>query len=210
MGKRFTDTCKWKDTWFQDLPNKYKLFWIYLLDECDAAGLWKPNMRLAMFQIGEPFEEAELKRVFADRVVITNDGYWFISKFIEFQYGELSENSRPHIAVLKLLDKHNIKGYTKGIHTLKDKDKDKDAPNLIEYGNSEAKHFILITSKFANEPSYRLWGVSGVSEYLQMNGSKWPRTDFADKFLRDKTGQPFNDFGHVLNAYNVYIKNQFK
>ena len=126
MSKRFTDTNKWKDTWFQDLPTKYKLFWVYILDECDNAGLWKPNIRLAIFQIGEPFEESELKRVFSDRIEITESGYWFIKKFIDFQYGKLSDNSKPHISVLKLLETHKIKGYTKGIHTLKDKDKEKD------------------------------------------------------------------------------------
>lgn len=126
MAKRFTDSNKWKDTWFQDLPTKYKLFWVYLLDECDAAGIWKPNIRLACFQIGEPFEELELKRVFGDRITITGDGYWFIKKFIEFQYGELSEHSKPHQSVIKILEKHNIKGYAKGIYTLKEKEKEQD------------------------------------------------------------------------------------
>ncbi len=126
MPKRFTDTNKWKDSWFQDLPSKYKLFWIYLLDECDAAGVWKPNIRLATFQIGEPFEESELKRIFAERLTVTDTGYWFINKFIPFQYGELKDNCKPHLSVINILKTHSIKGYTKGIHTLKDKEKDKD------------------------------------------------------------------------------------
>ncbi len=125
MAKRFTDTAKWKDSWYQDLPTKYKLFWVYLLDECDASGVWKPNIRLANFQIGEPFEEAELKRVFGDRLEVIENGYWFVKKFIEFQYGELSENCKPHLSVLNLLKNHKIKGYAKGIHTLKEKEKDK-------------------------------------------------------------------------------------
>lgn len=124
--KRFTDTSKWKDAWFQDLPTKYKLFWIYLLDECDNAGVWKPNVRLAAFQIGEPFEEIELKRIFAGRIEILESGYWHVKKFIEFQYGELSEQCKPHIQILRLIQNHKIKGYTKGIHTLKDKEKEKD------------------------------------------------------------------------------------
>ena len=137
MAKRFTDTAKWKDTWFQDLPAKYKLFWIYLLDECDAAGLWKPNIRLATFQIGEPFEEAELKRVFCDRITITESGYWFITKFINFQYGELSESSKPHLSIIKILHSHKIKGYPKGIHTLQEKEKEKDKEK--DSGEKEVK-----------------------------------------------------------------------
>lgn len=126
VPKRFTDTNKWKDSWFQDLPSKYKLFWIYLLDECDAAGVWKPNIRRATFQIGEPFEESELKRIFAERLTVTDTGYWFINKFIPFQYGELKDNCKPHLSVINILKNHSIKGYTKGMHTLKDKEKDKD------------------------------------------------------------------------------------
>jgi hypothetical protein len=103
MAKRFTDTNKWKDSWYQDLPSKYKLFWNYILDECDNAGIWKPNLRLAQFQIGEPFEESEVRRIFADRINFTDKGYWFIPKFINFQYGDLSEACKPHIPVIKKL-----------------------------------------------------------------------------------------------------------
>jgi hypothetical protein len=82
--------------------------------------------------------------------------------------------------------------------------------DIKELGDTSQKHFVIITPKYANEHPYRLWGVDGVGEFLEMNGSKWPRTDLAEKFMRDKSGQPFNDFGHILNAYNLYIKNQFK
>lgn len=93
-------------------------------------------------------------------------------------------------------------------NNLKWKDNIKD--NIIELGDKTQKHFLIIIPKYANDNRYRLWGVDGVTEYLDMNGSKWPRTDLAEKFMRDKTGQPFNDFGHVLNAYQLFIKNQFK
>jgi len=41
MAKRFTASEKWEDLWFSELSNKYKLFWIYLLDKCDNAGVWE-------------------------------------------------------------------------------------------------------------------------------------------------------------------------
>lgn len=139
MAKRFTDTAKWKDTWFQDLPAKYKLFWIYILDECDQAGVYKPNLRLASFQIGEPFEEIEVKRILGNRIEVLENGYWFVRKFISFQYGELSENSKPHISVLRLINEYGIKGYAKSIDALKDKykEKEKDQEEDKEKENSE-------------------------------------------------------------------------
>lgn len=126
MSKRFTDTEKWKDTWFDGLSCHYKLAWFYMLDTCDIAGVWDVNLRHLSFNVGHDFEYAELKRVFKDRILEIEGDKWFIEKFSDFQYGELKETCKPHLAVIKILKKHSLKGYSKGIDTLKDKDKDID------------------------------------------------------------------------------------
>lgn len=102
--KRFTDTGKWSDPWFQDLPAKFKLFWEYICDNCNAAGVWKVNMRLAGFQIGETFDEAETLRVFIGRIEDLGDGKWWILKFCGFQYGTLSLQCKQHQHVLDILN----------------------------------------------------------------------------------------------------------
>lgn len=222
MAKRFTDTGKWKDIWFQDLPLKYKLFWIYLLDECDNSGVWKPNFRLATFQIGEPFEEIEAKRILSDRIEFTEDGYWFIKKFIDFQYGELSESCKPHASVIQLLKKHKIKGYPKGIHTLKDKDKDKendkeddkeDDRNYsrdIKILGDTTKKFVLIYPKTASGSIIKIHGADGMQEIYQMNKSVISRPEYVEKYLRDREGKHLNDFRHLFSDYNLFVKEQFK
>ena len=103
MSKRFTDTDKWDDPWYMELPVKYKLFWVFMLDNCSPAGIYKINIRLASFQIGEPFEESEIKRVFAERIFEIAPGKWFVKKFIKYQYGTLSENCKPHQPIIKEL-----------------------------------------------------------------------------------------------------------
>jgi hypothetical protein len=75
MAKRLTDSAKWDDPWFAELPSKYKLFYIYLLDECDHAGIWKVNFRKANFMIGETLEQAEVLRYMSDRVKRVDDGF---------------------------------------------------------------------------------------------------------------------------------------
>jgi len=130
MAKRFTDSDKWDDPFFADLPNKYKLFWIYLLDKCDHAGIYKVNLRLANFILGEIYILQEVKQVLNGRIQELSPEKWFIPKFISFQYGELDDESRVHKSILKILKKERVSiGCGKGMHTSKDKDKDKDKDN---------------------------------------------------------------------------------
>ena len=107
--KRFTDTNKWEDTWYQDLPMKYKLLWNFILDKCEHFGVWKVNIKLAVFLIGESFEYTEAKRIFNEKIVEFKEGYWFIKKFIPFQYGDtLSRTIPPHKKVIKFLEENPV------------------------------------------------------------------------------------------------------
>jgi hypothetical protein len=142
MAKRLTDNTKWDDPWFAELPSKYKLFYLYLLDECDHAGIWKVNFRKAQFMIGEHLEPSEVIRYMGDRIRKVDDAYWFVTKFIRFQYGML-RNDRMSQSALSILEKHGLtdvisenyegakKGHVSPIDGVKDKDKDKDRYKVI-------------------------------------------------------------------------------
>lgn len=124
MPKRFTATEKWLDPWFCALQERDRFFWIYILDNCDHAGIWQVNPLLIETYFPGYIVEA---RKFGDRVEVLTDQKWYISKFVEFQYGKLNPASNVHSSVLKRLKKERVaKGFTKGSPTLKAKDKDKD------------------------------------------------------------------------------------
>lgn len=132
MAKRFTDTDKWRKPWFRSLSLEARTVWGYLTDNCDHAGIWPAAFDLMSGDVGFEVTAADLDRWFGDKLISLADRY-FIPGFIEFQYGELSEDSKPHLSVIKVLVKYGInpknltlsKGYPKGIRTLKDKDKEK-------------------------------------------------------------------------------------
>jgi len=140
--KRFTETDKWKDAWFMDLPSKWKLAWLWIIDNCDHAGICDANPRLMSAMIGEPIDGAELLRVMQGRVECPKPGKWFVTKFIVFQYGEeLNPQNSAHKGVInklravgiqcpvKLLDspcKAPTKGLPSPCQGAQDKDKDKD------------------------------------------------------------------------------------
>lgn len=109
MAKRFTDTDKWKDSWFTDLEPLMKIFWVYLCDNCDHAGIWKVNFRIASSTIGEQIEREPTIIAMGDRIKILSVDKWMLSKFIPFQYPKgLNPGNSAHRGVLKLLEYNHI------------------------------------------------------------------------------------------------------
>lgn len=135
MAKRFTATEKWSDPWFCSLGNNDKLFWIYLIENCNHAGIWQVNWPLVRFHIRNFVFNPE---VFKDRILEINESKWHIPKFIAFQYGTLNPDNRVHKSVLDLLEKE---GASKGLaspmqgakYKYKDKDKDKETVNKVKF-----------------------------------------------------------------------------
>jgi len=103
MPKRFTESLKWEDPWFCGLSLELKLFWLYLLDKCDHAGIWKVNEPLVKFHLGASFEVNPV--ALSGRVVPLSADKWFIPKFVAFQYGTLNPANRVHKVVLQILKK---------------------------------------------------------------------------------------------------------
>lgn len=138
MSKRMTETGKWETPWFRKMSSKHKLLWGWLCDRCDSSGVIDVDWELASFQIGEKVSESDLK-AFDQRVSKLPSGKLYLTSFVSFQYGKLSEASRPHAAVISLLRRHGIEigseglplftpqiGLAKGIDTLQEQDKDQD------------------------------------------------------------------------------------
>lgn len=127
MAKRFTDTDKWKKSFFSDLPTEAKLTWIYLLDNCDHTGIWSINLKLLSFQVGFSVTKEKLINWFSSKIHFLEYDKLFIKSFIDFQYGVLSENNNAHKQVIKLLEKIGpIEDLISPSSGAQDKDKDKD------------------------------------------------------------------------------------
>jgi len=126
MAKRFTATEKWADPWFCALSSQAKLFWIYILDNCDHAGIWDPNWPLVKHHLNVNETDLAVEQI-KERVQVLNSGKWFISKFIDFQYGELRKDNRAHNSVINRLEKEGAyKPLISSFQGAKDKDKDKE------------------------------------------------------------------------------------
>jgi hypothetical protein len=114
MAKRFTDTEKWKKGFIRSLPPSYKLLWLYMLDDCDNAGVWQVEVEVASIRIGTKLNEKEALKLFGDTVISFDGGTkWFIKEFVKFQQGvnhiaELNSNSNPHKSILRLVEQYKL------------------------------------------------------------------------------------------------------
>ena len=108
MAQRFTDTQKWEDEWFTEMSNDYKIIWIYLLDTCDNAGIWKQNIKLLNFSCGTNISLERLAEIFkgritkidtdkvlADEPVISESFVQSVAKYVEdTSIGTLAEEGK--------------------------------------------------------------------------------------------------------------------
>lgn len=179
MPKRFTATEKWVDPWFCSLNNMDRMFWIYLIDNCNHAGIWQVNWALIKFYFGNYIP---LKETFNERIVELNKDKWFIPKFIEFQYGELSPDNRAHQSVLAILNKEGAyKGLTRGLQGRKDKEpyKDKESKDFKDFGK-----FVKLTENEYNSICKRFKkqkvdeSIEAMNDWISAKGKK-PFRDYA-------------------------------
>jgi len=160
MSKRFLDSEMWDKRWIRLLKPAHKLFWVYILSKCNHAGIWEVDLDLASFQLGIDLNREELLFIFKDKIIEANGGSkWFLTGYIEFQYGVLDPHNRVHKSAISLLDRYKIPYSTCIINNEQDpikplkqpllgcKDKDKDkAKNKDKELNNE--HFERIWSRY--------------------------------------------------------------
>ena len=112
MSKRFHDTNIWSEDWFIALPRDYRHLWFYIKDNCDHAGIWRPNIITfnKVYDCQCKLDKAiEFFNLDKKRILELDNGRWLILGFIEFQYGRtLNENSPTHLSILNLLRGFNV------------------------------------------------------------------------------------------------------
>lgn len=143
MGKRFTETTKWADTWFRGLPAQSKLGWIYLCDNCDNAGVNDLDRELANFQIRDTLDWDALIEAAGERITRLKSGKLWLTRFIRFQYGaSFPMDCKQHGAVLVLLEGYAkservIRDFLESLKTLQEKEKETDTEKEKDSGKGE-------------------------------------------------------------------------
>ena len=133
MSKRFTSTLKWRDGWFHRLSLHAKVVFLYVVDTCDAAGVWEPNHSVAEAEIGftavgvkldwqavikelnapvdsgwQPKTDEPRPALPSQRVMFTKTGKYWVANFCRFQYGKLRAGYPMHVPALRSLAAHGL------------------------------------------------------------------------------------------------------
>lgn len=123
MSYRLTSTEKWKDGWFLDLSPEAKSLFEFIRDNCDIAGFWEVNLKLASLLVGIPKESLEtFEQVRPQRGIegaykelargLIGDGkYVWVKNFLYHQKNlPLNNNNPVHRGIMKIIDSHNSFG----------------------------------------------------------------------------------------------------
>ena len=203
------------------------MFWFYILDNCDHAGIFDADIESASFHIGINYTQEEILETFNRKIVPFKKDKWFIPKFVEYQYGELNENNRAHLSVINILKKYKLLGSNKALkRTLKGgkdkskskskplvKDKDKESPQdqqLTEVKNSlkdlqKNNPHKNALSEFEKFKDYLLSSGKTYKNYMAAFRN-WLRNDFSTstekQFIKDPEYErkcPKCDFKRVIS-----------
>lgn len=222
MSKRFIDTDIWtQNKWFRKLDPKYKIFWYYLISNCDAVGVWEEDIELASFIIKHEYTVEEILEIFGERVKVFSDNKkWWLKDFCTFQYGELKDDphNKPHTVYIRKLKEHRLFiDYTKSIDRLKEKEKDKEKDKeyrgirkeIIIYLNEKSKkNFSPNSAKAKTSINARLSDGYSLDDFKKVIDNKcadWNDDPQHNQYLRPETlfGAKFDGY---LNQKKVSKK----
>lgn len=103
MAKRFIDTSLFSDEWFMELTKEGKLVWIYIITNCDHAGLFKVNKKLMEFQLGFKCYPTVTEQL-GNRIVTVTEQLLFVPKFVKYQYPNFPHSkAKAQASAIKLL-----------------------------------------------------------------------------------------------------------
>jgi|GEM_PF-1538658 len=217
MAKRFTDTDKWKKGFLKALPSTYKIFWLYLCDDCTNAGIWETSeIDVACLRMGEKVDLQEALSLFnrdEQRIVEFDGGKkWFIPSFVTFQYGEdfaeKGSNNRLIGTVRGLLEKLGLLGLIPVRYPLervaervmeKDKDTDKEKEKK-EGGPGETTAGTGKTGKDTKIP----FGESGLVRLTEQEASK-----LAEKLGMERTAEYITRLENHIGSKGARYKSHY-
>lgn len=216
MASRFRATELWEEDWYVDLGGERQHFWDYIVDNCNHAGIWKPNK--TGFEMRTGFKvnlDSFFQKVNGDkeRIFKLKDGNWLLTGFVQFQWFNKKKNfdlvltNRMHVSIFNELNKYNvphekIRGLREVLETSKEMVKDKDKELVF----GEKKEWSVAVKKvYVNDQTKRIFDLEKYFNYTgQLEAFTRAGFTFYDEFLKANPGNVFDDPKHLYNSFRKF------
>jgi hypothetical protein len=122
MTLRWTNTEKWKDNNFQKWSSEAKLLYQFICDNCDFAGFWQKDLKIASHYTGIPMEDGGLLESqknrgietafdeLLDRFLIYENTIWVINFLYQQKNLPLDPENNAHKGIFKIIASHKSFG----------------------------------------------------------------------------------------------------
>lgn len=129
MSKRFIDTELIRKSWYRRLTPTQKALWIYIVNACDVAGVVEYDLEAMSFSVNSEVTRNDITAL-GEQVEFLGEDKLRVVDFVYFQYGQLSAACKPHLPIIKLIEKYESERLSKPfpnvIQTLEEKEKEKE------------------------------------------------------------------------------------
>lgn len=214
MPRRFTDTEKWRDEWWGSLTNDYRMIWLYLVDSCSIAGVWKKDFRGLNFNCNTNITEADFLKTFGERLV-DRGNFYFIPKFLRFQCPKGLNSNKPAIlSIVKELEQNNltlmvIQSLGNDFLIIKDKGKGKGKDKGIGEGKTKENQIVIGDEIITDVLPVLEYFEAQLNGTMRENGNQdWKLV--VPKWFAEHIGERFNDGQHVKNSFKKFYLDQKK
>lgn len=210
MPRRFTDTEKWRDEWWGSLSNDYRMIWLYLVDSCSIAGIWKKDFRGLNFNCNTTITEKDFLKVFGERL-IDKGNFYFIPKFLRYQCPKGLNSNKPAIlSIIKELENNNLIQTvveSLGNDFLIIKDKGKGKGTGIDKGKGTGKYIVIDDLQVTDPLPVLEFYEAQLNGTMKENGNiDWK--SLVPKWFNEHIGERFNDALHAKNSFKKFYLDQ--
>jgi hypothetical protein len=102
----------WFEEWFLALTTSERLFYRYIYDRCDAAGIWGVSASLGGFAVGKKLDIDEFIKNVTGHVLLIEDGVWWIPNVFKEQHDKIIQPYWSfHRPIVKQLIKYDLLGW---------------------------------------------------------------------------------------------------
>lgn len=211
MGKRFTDTEKWRDEWWGSLTNDYRMIWLYLVDSCSIAGLWKKDFRGLNFNCNTNITEEDFLKTFGERLV-DRGNFYFIPKFLRFQCPKGLNSNKPAIlSIVKELQQNNLittvhQSLGNDFLIIKDKGKGTGKDKGIGEGKTKENQIVVDDEIITDVLPVLEFYEAQLNGTAKENGNADWRL-MVPKWFSEHVGERFSNGDHVKNSFKKFYLN---